>query len=375
MKRVLTVGLTYTGAPVAGVEFENLGLCRPSVDQDLAAFALYEYDVIIINPRSYSHFLFGVEGEFSNSPNELSDLKKQREAYDLDSAFDSTDREKELQAAIAAGTTVVWCLAEAKRMNFFGYRETSLGYAAPAVARLVKRSGLQLKKGRRLGTIDLDSPFARYFDALSATGWSLCLSDDDNDGYSSIASTPEGYSLGGRVALGATTGWLVTPPSSDAAANRLILDAVELQKTDPHHEKYHGIFLSHTGADKPFVRQLRQDLLEHGVPRVWVDEAEIEVGDSLTAKIEEGMQETRYIGVVLSAKSIDAPWVKRELDIALNREISSGEVVVLPLLYEKCKIPIFLEGKLYADFTNSEDYASGLSKLLRRLRIKSTGSR
>lgn len=370
MKRVLTVGLTYTGASVASVEFETLGLCRPSVDQDRAAFALYEYDVIIINPRSYSHFLFGVEGEFSDSPNELSDLKRKKDAYDLDSAFDSTDREKELQAAIAAGTTVVWCLAEAKRMNFFGYRETWLGYSAPAVARLVKRGDLQLKKGRRMGEIDPESPFARYFAALATTGWSLCLSDDELDGYSSIASTPEGYSLGGRVAIGATAGWLVTPPSSEAAANRLILDAVELQKTDPHHEKYHGIFLSHTGADKPFVRQLRKDLLERGVPRVWVDEAEIDVGDSLTARIEEGMKETRYIGVVLSAKSIDAPWVKKELDIALNREISSGEVVVLPLLYEKCKIPLFLEGKLYADFTNSEDYASGLAKLLRRLRIK-----
>lgn len=154
MKRVLTVGLKYTGAPVESVEFENLGLCRPSVDQDRAAFALYEYDVIVIDPKSYSHFLFGVEGEFSNSPNELSDLKRMKDEYDLDSAFDRTDRENELRAAIAGGTTVVWCLAEAKRMNFFGYRETSLGYVAPEVARLVKRSDLQLKKGRRLGAVD-----------------------------------------------------------------------------------------------------------------------------------------------------------------------------------------------------------------------------
>jgi hypothetical protein len=311
-----------------------------------------------------------MESEFSNSPNELGDLKRKRDSYDLDSVFHATDRENELLAAIAAGTTVVWCLSEPKRMNFFGYRETWLGYLAPAVARLVKRGDLQLKKGRRLGAIDPESPFARYFATLAETGWSLCLSDGKHDGYSSIASTPEGYSLGGRVSIGTTAGWLVTPPSSQAASNRLILDAVELQKSKPHHEKYHGIFLSHTGADKPFVRQLRKDLLEHGVPRVWVDEAEIEVGDSLAAKIEEGMKETRYIGVVLSAKSIEAPWVKKELDIALNREISSGEVVVLPLLYEKCKIPLFLEGKLYADFTSSDDYAIGMAKLLRRLRIK-----
>ncbi|WP_287919302.1 toll/interleukin-1 receptor domain-containing protein [Comamonas sp.] len=371
MKRVLTVGLKYTGASIVGVEFENLGLCRPSIDQDRASFALYEYDVIIINPKSYSHFLFGTEGEFSDSSNELGDLKRKNGAYDLDSAFDGSDRENELQAAITAGTTVVWCLAEAKRMNFFGYRETWLGYVAPSVTKLIKRGDLQLKKGRRLGKIDHESPFARYFGALAAAGWSLCLSDvDDLDGYSSIASTPEGYSVGGRVAIGTTAGWLVTPPSSEDAANRLILDAVELQKADPHHEKYHGIFLSHTSADKPFVRQLRKDLLERGVPRVWLDEAEIEVGDSLIAKIEEGLKETRYIGVVLSATSINAPWVKKELDIAMNREIASGEVVVLPLLYEKCNIPVFLDGKLYADFTKSDDYVDALAKLLRRLRIK-----
>ena len=370
MKRVLTVGLKYTGLPVDGVEFENLGLCRPSVDQNRAAFALYEYDVIVIDPKSYSHFLFGVEGEFSNSPTELSDLKRKKDEYDLDSAFDSIDRQKELQAAITAGTTVVWCLAEAKRMNFFGYRETTMGYVAPHVEKFVKRSDLLLKKGRRMGELDSESPFARYFAALSLTGWNLCLSDYEYNGYTSIASTPEGYSLGGKVAFGATMGWLVTPPLSPTDVNRLILDALQIEKPDSHYEKYHGIFLSHTGADKPFVRQLRKDLLDHGVPKVWVDEAEIDVGDSLIAKIEEGIKETRYIGVVLSAKSIDAPWVKKELDIALNREISSGEVVVLPLLYEKCKIPIFLEGKLYADFTKSEDYENVLAKLLRRLRIK-----
>ena len=46
------------------------------------------------------------------------------------------------------------------------------------------------------------------------------------------------------------------------------------------------------------------------------------------------MKLSRYIAVVLSKKSIDAPWVKKELDVAMNREIASGEVVVLPLLYE-----------------------------------------
>lgn len=369
-KKVLTVGLRYSGEPVDGVEFDNLGLCSAASEHEKAAYPLYEYDVIVIHPASFSHFLFGEKGEFSDSATELGDLKRFNGAYDIDSAFDARDRQREMEAAIAAGTTVVWCLSEAKRMNFFGYRDTWLGYVAPPIARIVKRGDLLVKKGRRLGSVDPDSPFASYFDSLDSTGWNLCLGDDDIEGYTSIGSTPEGYSLGGRVLVSGFTGWLVTPPSSEAATNRLIMDALGIEKENPHHEKYHGIFLSHTGADKPFMRQLRKDLLEHGVPRVWVDEAEIEIGDSLASKIAEGMKETRYIGVVLSSRSIEAPWVKKELDIAINREISGGEVIVLPLLYEKCVLPAFLEGKLYADFTSAEQYESALAKLLRKLRIR-----
>ncbi len=369
MRNVLTVGITYTGGAIDGVEIDNLGLCQPKVDHDRSAYPLYEYDTIIINPASYTHFLFGQAGEYSNELYELGKLKGQNDRYDLDSAFDSEDRRKEMEAAIGDGATVVWCLSEPKRVNFFGYRETHLGYVAPKVARLLKRSELLVKKGRRIGSIDADSPFARYFETLSRTGgWTLCLSDPD-EGYMSTAATPEGYSLGGEVTLGTTTGWLLTPPTSEEASNQLVRDSLALEKADPRHEKYHGIFLSHTGVDKPFVRQLRKDLLAHGVENVWLDEAEIDIGDSLIEKIEEGMKLSRYIAVVLSNKSIGAPWVKKELDTAMNREISSGEVVVLPLLYEECELPEFLKGKLYADFSKQEDYETVLGKLLRRLRI------
>lgn len=369
MKRVLTVGATYTGDAIDGVEIDNLGLCQPGVDRERSAYPLYEYDTIIINPASYSHFLFGKAGEFSNELYELSKLKSQNDSYDLEYAFDREDRRKEMEAAIADGATIIWCLSEPKRVNFFGYRETHLGYAAPKVASFVTRSELLVKKGRRMGYVDPDSPFARYFEVLSRTGgWTLCLSNP-RECYASIAATPEGYSLGGQVTLGSTTGWLLTPPTSREAENQLVRDSVALEKADSAREKYHGIFLSHTGVDKPFVRQLRKDLLAHGVEHVWLDEAEIDIGDSLIAKIEEGMKLSRYIAVVLSEKSIGAPWVKKELEMAMNREISSGEVVVLPLLYEECELPEFLKGKLYADFSKPEDYETVLGKLLRRLRI------
>lgn len=368
MRSALTVGLTYTGDVIDGVEINNLGLCRPEVNRKRAACPLYEYDAIIINPESYTHFLFGKAGKYSNKVDELYKLKGQNEWYDLDSAFDPKERCKELEAALVkCNTTIVWCLSEEKRVNFFGYRKSHLGYVAPKVASFVENSGLLAKKGRKMGQVDPNSPFALYFDVLAKTGcWKLCLSEPA-EGYSSLATTPEGYSLGGQVTFGTTKGWLLTPPTSQEAKNQLVRDSLALENNDLAEERYHSIFLSHTADDKDFVRQLRDELVASGVNRVWLDEAEIKIGDSLIAKIGEGMKHSKYIAVILSKKSIVAPWVKKELEIAMTREMKSGEVVVLPLLIEECELPEFLSGKLYADFSKPQNHDKEFGKLLRRL--------
>ncbi|MEI6638930.1 MAG: hypothetical protein WCL46_04375 [Chlorobium sp.] len=64
-KNVLIVGLNYTGIEIPDTKIEVLGLCLPKVTPDKAANALYEYEVIIINPASYSDFIFGTASKHS----------------------------------------------------------------------------------------------------------------------------------------------------------------------------------------------------------------------------------------------------------------------------------------------------------------------
>lgn len=126
------------------------------------------------------------------------------------------------------------------------------------------------------------------------------------------------------------------------------------------------VFLSHNHADKAFARRLAADLRQAG-HTVWIDEAEIMVGDSLIEKIRQGLDEVDFVAAILSTASIDSPWVQRELDIASNREIAEKRVVVLPVLREKVKLPGFLQGKLYADFTDDSQYEESFKQLLRPL--------
>lgn len=127
-----------------------------------------------------------------------------------------------------------------------------------------------------------------------------------------------------------------------------------------------SIFLSHSSVDKPFVRKLAADLRRAGF-YVWVDEAEIKVGDSLIEKIEDGIDNTDFLGVVISDNSLKSEWVTREVRIALNQEIAGRRVKVLPILLQQVTLPSFLIDKKYADFTTEEKYKSALEDIIKSL--------
>lgn len=124
----------------------------------------------------------------------------------------------------------------------------------------------------------------------------------------------------------------------------------------------YDIFISYSHSDKEFAKKIIYDLQSIG-KKVWIDEKNIELGDLITEKIRQGIDNSQFVAVVLSEKSIKSEWVKREVAIATDKEINSKEKVVLPLIVEKCDIPWFLAGKLYADFSNN--YEEGIDKLIR----------
>lgn len=124
-----------------------------------------------------------------------------------------------------------------------------------------------------------------------------------------------------------------------------------------------SIFLSHNFRDKRFVQRLGKVLSENGI-RVWIDKAEIKVGDSLILKISEGIENMEYLGVMLSPNSISSSWVQKEVEIAATMEIKKKKVKVLPILYKDCEIPLFLQDKVYADFRNRSMFQNSLIELL-----------
>jgi len=109
------------------------------------------------------------------------------------------------------------------------------------------------------------------------------------------------------------------------------------------------VFLSHSHIDKPFVRSLAARLRKRGID-VWLDEAEIRVGDALLETLRDSIRKVDFVLMVLSPSSVRSSWVRRELKVALSNR-SRRRVNVLPLLKEKCPVPAALRDHTYADFT------------------------
>jgi len=124
-----------------------------------------------------------------------------------------------------------------------------------------------------------------------------------------------------------------------------------------------SVFLSHSSLDKPLARRIANDLKSAG-HRVWLDEREIYVGHSITAQVQQGLEQSDFIAVLLSVNSVRSGWVEKEWQSRVEREVRLRSVEILPLRVDDCEIPLLLRDKKWADF---RDYQSGLAEVLRAL--------
>lgn len=75
------------------------------------------------------------------------------------------------------------------------------------------------------------------------------------------------------------------------------------------------LFISYSSKDAEFVAKLAKDLVSSGV-KVWWDKWVMKVGDSLHKKVQEGITNSAWLGVVLSPNAVSSPWVEKELNSA-----------------------------------------------------------
>jgi hypothetical protein len=98
---------------------------------------------------------------------------------------------------------------------------------------------------------------------------------------------------------------------------------------------------------------------------VWYDDWEIGIGDSIVAKIEEGLARNDTLIVLLSPASVESKWVRRELDTALMNQLAGHNVKIIPVLIARCELPAVLASIKYVDLTSS--FQDGIIQLMQTL--------
>jgi len=135
---------------------------------------------------------------------------------------------------------------------------------------------------------------------------------------------------------------------------------------DVSREKLHDCFISYFSGDKGFVGRLERDLRLREI-QLWKDDSEIEIGDSISDKIQQGLADSYCFIIVLSAEALSRPWVKEELRAAYALRLG-GEFKILPVLHKECDIPPFLMDYKFADFREDRRYDEQLALLERAIK-------
>jgi hypothetical protein len=108
------------------------------------------------------------------------------------------------------------------------------------------------------------------------------------------------------------------------------------------------VFISHASEDKDeVVRPLAHELQQRGL-RVWFDEFELRIGDSLRRKIDQGIARSAFGVVVLSTSFFAKNWTQYELDGLVTRSVD-GSQILLPLWHRLTKAEVMTFSPSLAD--------------------------
>ncbi len=125
-------------------------------------------------------------------------------------------------------------------------------------------------------------------------------------------------------------------------------------------------FISHASEDKEeFVRPLADKLSNSGY-KVWYDEFELKVGDSLRRSIDCGLAKSHYGIVILSSSFFAKNWPQYELDGLVAKEME-GRKVILPIWHKVSKDEVRSYSPSLADKVAINSSISSIEEIVKQL--------
>ena len=138
-------------------------------------------------------------------------------------------------------------------------------------------------------------------------------------------------------------------------------------------------FISYSSKDQTFAERLRIDLQERGFA-CWFAPHDLPIGAKIRSGIEDALQTHDKVILVISNHAIDSSWVETEVETTLEREVTSGMTLLMPIRLDAAVISTnkswaasIRRQRNIGDFSNWADtdaYGAALEKLVASLKPK-----
>ncbi|WP_045860792.1 toll/interleukin-1 receptor domain-containing protein [Teredinibacter purpureus] len=116
------------------------------------------------------------------------------------------------------------------------------------------------------------------------------------------------------------------------------------------------VFLSYSRKNLEDVLRIRQALERRGID-VWIDQDDIGTGSRWDVQIEEGIQKSRVVVVILSDASVASSNVGDEWSFAIENDKH-----IIPVLLHECNVPMRIASLQRIEFTDS--FEKGIGRLV-----------
>lgn len=144
--------------------------------------------------------------------------------------------------------------------------------------------------------------------------------------------------------------------------------------------EFYSCFISYSAQDEAFARRLHSDLEAYGV-RCWFAPTDLKIGGHLETEIDTAIRKSDRIVLILSQASVDSPWFRKEVEIALEEEAKFDKIVLVPVSLDDAVFTttdpwaaeIVRNRKIlrFSDWRTSGMYHSDVVRLLGGLRLGS----
>jgi hypothetical protein len=131
----------------------------------------------------------------------------------------------------------------------------------------------------------------------------------------------------------------------------------------------YDVYISYSNRDRNWVQDYLYPRLKEAGLRVWIDLQEIRAGDAWLSKINQAVEESCNMLLVLSPDSAASRWILEESEVFLSSaEEREQEQRLIPLLLKPTQnVPMFISSFQWIDFTQEKLWEARMDELLSAL--------